>query len=278
MHRRGSKGAAIQIHDTASTHTQCNALEGILVEGEFEGRKASCSGFIFGGGRYALTQGALLSALQADVTPLRQGELLRVPSSLNVHINLVRENATSSKEAQIAAWWSCPLLSKTSQELRTQGWQFTPDDTDVLGLMLVLSVGNQNIPLSLSEIQGALLNLLKEHVIPAGPPSSGSVVMLESTPFASSSLFLNSWTRGVVSAVTGERDALILCDVHAAPGCEGGALYAPKHDLLLGIVILPFCIVRGESVALCLCAALGPVLIQLFRQSLPPIAVKPGEF
>lgn len=210
----------------------------------------------------------------------------------------MRERAGTTA-ATLAAWWTCPLLCKAARELYYQGWKFGPDDQghEAMGLMLVLGVGCKP---TLAEVRLALGHLLKDHVLPAGRPSTGSPVFLESTPFGSGSLFLNSWSSGVISAVTGTGSSLLLCDVHAAPGCEGGALYSrsgpssgahiaqdsgsdPRCDVprpgaprLVGLVVLPFSVVRGEAVALCLCAALGPVLAQLLGLQ-PSAVLEPGE-
>jgi hypothetical protein len=81
-------------------------------------------------------------------------------------------------------------------------------------------------------VRAALGSLLKNHVYTPGVVP-GNHVILESTPFGSSSLFLNSWSRGIVSAVTGSRSCAMLCDVHAAPGSEGGALYLQVPYMIL---------------------------------------------
>jgi hypothetical protein len=66
-----------------------------------------------------------------------------------------------------------------------------------------------------------------------------------------------------VNKVTGSGDCLILSDAHAAPGSEGGGLYALHQNgqqKLVGVVVQTLLQVRGEAVSLCLCAAVKSVL------------------
>lgn len=96
------------------------------------------------------------------------------------------------------------------------------------GVLLDTSVGSETIPWQSSS------SLQKGH----------SVVACGS-PFGSHSLdlFINTLSRGIISNLAGEDNAVILTDARCLPGTEGGGLFVMKGTesvSLIGLIVSPF--------------------------------------
>ncbi|XP_078284491.1 peroxisomal leader peptide-processing protease [Rhinoraja longicauda] len=89
------------------------------------------------------------------------------------------------------------------------------------------------------------------------------------SPFASfcSEIFMNTHSRGIVSNLAGERNALILTDARCLPGTEGGGVYIRSKDLyyLAGLVVAPLCWKANEWVGLTLVCSITCILDTLRR-------------
>ncbi|XP_059486160.1 peroxisomal leader peptide-processing protease-like [Neocloeon triangulifer] len=241
-----------RVRRTASRLPPPHKPQGVLVEVDGDnGRPLSCSGLRWG--RLVLTHGSLLPPGKAPAAP---GGRLAPTGSPDLRSRIVGEDGRLG--GRVVAAWRCPLLDATAAELASKGWNFPNAD---LALFLVIQVDDPFQPdLTLDEVRAELQTLLSEWVT---APVTGQAVLLEATPFGAGHFFLNTWTKGIINKVTGQGQSIILCDSHAAPGSEGGALYSVGTEgrkVLLGLVVQTIFKVRGEAVSLCMAASLQTVL------------------
>ncbi|XP_069741644.1 peroxisomal leader peptide-processing protease [Narcine bancroftii] len=107
------------------------------------------------------------------------------------------------------------------------------------------------------------------------------------SPFASfcSEIFMNSLSKGIVSNLAGERNAMILTDARCLPGTEGGGVYIRSRDryYLAGLIVAPLCWKASEWVGLtlvcsatCVFESMGRILNGFEFFSSPPLIV-PGS-
>ncbi|XP_078055569.1 peroxisomal leader peptide-processing protease isoform X2 [Mustelus asterias] len=91
------------------------------------------------------------------------------------------------------------------------------------------------------------------------------------SPFAAfcPEIFLNTISKGIVSNLAGERNAMILTDARCLPGTEGGGIYVKSRDgyHLAGLIVAPLCWKANEWVGLtlvcsasCILEAVGRIL------------------
>ncbi|XP_042646916.1 peroxisomal leader peptide-processing protease [Tyto alba] len=75
-------------------------------------------------------------------------------------------------------------------------------------------------------------------------------------------LFLNTLSKGVVSNVAGEENALLLTDARCLPGTEGGGAFlpSPAGPLLVAVIAASFCWKGAEWVGLTLLCSLDAIL------------------
>lgn len=75
-------------------------------------------------------------------------------------------------------------------------------------------------------------------------------------------LFLNTLSRGVVSNLAGEENALVLTDARCLPGTEGGAAFVPSPDgpRVVAVIAASFCWKGAEWVGLTLLCSLAAIL------------------
>ncbi|NWY55486.1 TYSD1 protease, partial [Chionis minor] len=75
-------------------------------------------------------------------------------------------------------------------------------------------------------------------------------------------LFLNTLSRGVVSNLAGEENALLLTDARCLPGTEGGGAFlpSPSGPCLVAIITASFCWKGAEWVGLTLLCSLAAIL------------------
>ncbi|XP_074011071.1 peroxisomal leader peptide-processing protease, partial [Numenius arquata] len=75
-------------------------------------------------------------------------------------------------------------------------------------------------------------------------------------------LFLNTLSRGVVSNLAGEENALLLTDARCLPGTEGGGAFlpSPSGPRLVAVIAASFCWKGAEWVGLTLLCSLAAIL------------------
>ncbi|XP_028845582.1 peroxisomal leader peptide-processing protease [Denticeps clupeoides] len=92
----------------------------------------------------------------------------------------------------------------------------------------------------------------------------GSEVVACGSPFASfcPDIFMNTLSKGVVSNLAGEENAVILTDARCLPGTEGGGLFLQEgpNSHLVGIIVSPLCWKSGEWIGLTLVCSLQSIL------------------
>ncbi|NXD83880.1 TYSD1 protease, partial [Halcyon senegalensis] len=98
-------------------------------------------------------------------------------------------------------------------------------------------------------------------------------------------LFLNTLSRGVVSNLAGEENALVLTDARCLPGAEGGGAFlpSPAGPRLVAVIAASFCWKGAEWVGLALLCSLAAVLrssagvLGEAGVAVPPASPAPGR-
>ncbi|XP_029464897.1 peroxisomal leader peptide-processing protease [Rhinatrema bivittatum] len=103
--------------------------------------------------------------------------------------------------------------------------------------------------------------------MPASELQKGRTLFTCGSPFGSfyPNIFINSLSKGVVSNLAGESNAVILTDARCLPGTEGGGVFAVQEDCLklVGLIVAPLCWKAGEWVGLTLVCSVGHILESL---------------
>lgn len=92
----------------------------------------------------------------------------------------------------------------------------------------------------------------------------GDPVIACGSPFGSLclDLFISTLSRGIVSNLTGEDNAVILTDARCLPGTEGGGVFVVKsidNVQLIGVIVSPFCWKANEWIGLTLVCSIQSV-------------------
>lgn len=97
----------------------------------------------------------------------------------------------------------------------------------------------------------------------------GCTVFTCGSPFGSlcPDLFMGTLSKGIISNLAGEDNAVILTDARCLPGTEGGGLFLSKGDraYLVGLVVSPLCWKANEWIGLTLVASLQLILRNIMR-------------
>ncbi|KAJ8356509.1 hypothetical protein SKAU_G00193030 [Synaphobranchus kaupii] len=92
----------------------------------------------------------------------------------------------------------------------------------------------------------------------------GRVVFACGSPFGTfcPDLFMSTLSKGIVSNLAGEHNALILTDARCLPGTEGGGLFVKSGDLayLVGLIVSPLCWKSSEWIGLTLVCSVQLIL------------------
>ncbi|NXP10068.1 TYSD1 protease, partial [Thinocorus orbignyianus] len=98
----------------------------------------------------------------------------------------------------------------------------------------------------------------------AGRLRKGQGLVACGSPFGAlcPDLFLNTLSRGVVSNLAGEENALVLTDARCLPGTEGGGAFVPwpAGPRLVAVIVASFCWKGAEWVGLTLLCSLAAIL------------------
>lgn len=128
-------------------------------------------------------------------------------------------NPVRFKETEVIASFVCKnILNSSSRYLHDWAIDFDDKQYQVkqfLSLFFILKIVNDNCSFNLNVAVIELLkNTYKWHL------EIGKEVCMESTPFGNRE-FLNSYSQGVISNITGENSCFLLTDCPSAPGSEG---------------------------------------------------------
>ncbi|XP_060096793.1 peroxisomal leader peptide-processing protease [Heteronotia binoei] len=100
--------------------------------------------------------------------------------------------------------------------------------------------------------------------VPAALLSKGDPLFTCGSPFGAfcPDIFMNTLSKGIVSNLAGEGNALILTDARCLPGTEGGGIFAVSgvSPQLVGIIVAPLCWKSNEWVGLTLVCAVDCIL------------------
>uniref|UniRef100_A0A4W5KAD9 Peroxisomal leader peptide-processing protease n=1 Tax=Hucho hucho TaxID=62062 RepID=A0A4W5KAD9_9TELE len=92
----------------------------------------------------------------------------------------------------------------------------------------------------------------------------GCAVLACGSPFGAfcPDLFMGTLSKGIISNLSGEGNALILTDARCLPGTEGGGLFVALGDrmLLVGLIVSPLCWKASEWIGLTLVCSLQMIL------------------
>ncbi|NXM82945.1 TYSD1 protease, partial [Oenanthe oenanthe] len=98
----------------------------------------------------------------------------------------------------------------------------------------------------------------------AGCLRKGQALLACGSPFGDlcPELFLNTLSRGVVSNLAGEENALVLTDARCLPGTEGGAAFvpSPRGPRVVAVIAASLCWKAAEWVGLTLLCSLAAIL------------------
>ncbi|XP_072293211.1 peroxisomal leader peptide-processing protease [Eucyclogobius newberryi] len=102
----------------------------------------------------------------------------------------------------------------------------------------------------------------------------GGPVVACGTPFGSLcvDLFTSTLSRGIISNLTGQENAIILTDARCLPGTEGGGLFAlesPEKVRLVGVVVSPFGWKANEWIGLSLVCSIHLIFKSILQFTKP---------
>ncbi|XP_077585984.1 peroxisomal leader peptide-processing protease [Stigmatopora nigra] len=185
-------------------------------------------------------------------------------------------------EAELLMLVNCMEFQKTLRALfgQAEGWRFYGDmDDDLvrnagyLSWFAVLKTGGPHPDVAVSRRGSLFLR-------------KGSPVVACGSPFGSlcADLFNGSVSRGVISNLAGEDDAVILTDARCLPGTEGGGLFAAEDERLhlIGVIVSPFGWKANEWIGLTLVCSVRSILGDLARSGeirgpLRDLGLRPAE-
>ncbi|KAI7805444.1 peroxisomal leader peptide-processing protease [Triplophysa rosa] len=97
----------------------------------------------------------------------------------------------------------------------------------------------------------------------------GFAVLACGSPFGGlcPDLFMNTISKGIVSNLAGDENALILTDARCLPGTEGGGLFVSQEDraYLVGLIISPLCWKSDEWIGLTLVCSVHLILKNMLK-------------
>ncbi|XP_044582041.1 peroxisomal leader peptide-processing protease isoform X2 [Cotesia glomerata] len=244
---------------------------------------------------WVLTHGILLKPkIEKDkkfsdfISTLPPGEIVNLSGRedhLKVQVKLCRKISKSSTQntevkslnGVVVSLWSCPSLIDSLTKLYSStdlSETFDRLNRILLPIILVIYLNkkdeNVNIVNECSvENIHKMLDYFCDSQLSQQIPEKGDDVEIESTPFGNT-VFINSISKGIVSNVLGIDKCVMLTDIHAIPGCEGGLVYSTNGKdgsrVIYGMVIAPLSLCRSEWVNYTFVACLLPCLKRLLRK------------
>ncbi|XP_076016366.1 peroxisomal leader peptide-processing protease [Genypterus blacodes] len=188
----------------------------------------------------------------------------RFSSQTDIRVFL-RGAAPVGAPAELLMLVRCLEFHKTLREVFREAdqWSFHGNedetrDAQVLSWFAVLRVGGELEDRS-SGPDSELLSWRSSSSLRKGCP-----VVACGSPFGSlcPDLFLGTLSRGIVSNLAGEDNAVILTDARCLPGTEGGGLFAATggHLSLVGVIVSPFGWKASEWIGLTLVCSVQAIL------------------
>ncbi|XP_067241415.1 peroxisomal leader peptide-processing protease isoform X1 [Chanodichthys erythropterus] len=174
-----------------------------------------------------------------------------------------RRNA-SRQEAQLLMMINCVEFQEAFDKIfkGAENWGFYSgsldtellEDSRFLTWFALLKVPISSTCTSKETIPWVKSGTLKKgcHVIACGSPFGGLCP----------DLFMNSISKGIVSNLAGDGNALILTDARCLPGTEGGGVFISKggRSYLMGLIVSPLCWKSDEWIGLTLVCSVHLIL------------------
>lgn len=261
----------------------------------------SCSGFVIDAKNgFILTSGGLFSQLlsAADIQlPLTEHQTPE-EGDIQVFWEQVMPHSETPKlrscGGRLLGVWSCYNLAESLTNIFKggDGWSFQGDlqdgeESDTCGSEgSRLGVSKTKRESHYDDITWlSSFALVKADEVMCGESSSpmfgilpttglypGSPVAVFGTPFGSlcPSALVNSYTGGVVTNVTGKRNAVILTDARCLPGTEGAAVFSEpqqnRKPQVIGLVVAPMCFKTNQWVGLSVACSISEILQSMYAQ------------
>lgn len=171
--------------------------------------------------------------------------------------------------AQLVALFNCLEFEEAFQTLFQEAdhWRFHGDEEDRELMRDARFLSWFAILKTREKVDG-----LRSESIPWQSCSSlqkGDPVLACGSPFGSLclDLFISTLSRGIVSNLTGEDNAVILTDARCLPGTEGGGVFVVKStDVhLIGVIVSPFCWKANEWIGLTLVCSVQSIFRNIIR-------------
>ncbi|XP_017579006.1 peroxisomal leader peptide-processing protease [Pygocentrus nattereri] len=173
------------------------------------------------------------------------------------------------QNAELLMMVNCMEFQKTFQSIFTEAekWNFYSGDEDAeilfdsnfLSWFAVLRMPG----LATGTPSGTLLWVKSTSLI------KGHSVLACGSPFGSfcPDLFMSTLSKGIVSNLAGEENALILTDARCLPGTEGGGLFVINGDVqhLVGLITSPLCWKSNEWIGLSLVCSFHLILRNILQ-------------
>uniref|UniRef100_A0A3B4AIP8 Peroxisomal leader peptide-processing protease n=1 Tax=Periophthalmus magnuspinnatus TaxID=409849 RepID=A0A3B4AIP8_9GOBI len=209
----------------------------------------------------------------------RFSKKLRVNVTFPAHVNISDDTSGSTPHqttASLLMLVNCVEFRRAFQAVfpESQQWRFYGDededellkDAQFLSWFAVLKV--KDLPTISSSYP---------HLIPWQDSISllkGCPVLACGSPFGSLcvDLFTSSLSRGIISNLTGQDNAIILTDARCLPGTEGGGLFAlksPNKVRLVGLVVSPFGWKANEWIGLSLVCSIHQIFKNILQFTKP---------
>ncbi|XP_051897645.1 peroxisomal leader peptide-processing protease isoform X2 [Pristis pectinata] len=198
--------------------------------------------------------------------------------------------AQSSSQAEMLMVFPCPEFRDIFKSLfsKSDKWHFYNEDeeqelqADPLDLVWFALLRCPGWVAGDAVVGGETLRYVRSECLRKGQPLFSCA-----SPFASfcTEIFMNTFSKGIVSNLAGERNAMILTDARCLPGTEGGGVYIKSQDLyyLAGLIVAPLCWKASEWVGLTLVCSITCIL-ETIRRILngfeifgPPPLTAPGS-
>ncbi len=176
---------------------------------------------------------------------------------------------TSRQEAQLLMMINCVEFQDAFHKIfkGADNWGFYSgtldtevlEDSRFLSWFALLKVPTPSTCTCKETIPWVKSGILKKgcHVIACGSPFGGLCP----------DLFMNTISKGIVSNVAGDENALILTDARCLPGTEGGGVFVSKggRSYLVGLIVSPLCWKSDEWIGLTLVCSVHLILKNMLQ-------------
>lgn len=267
-------------------HVCCvvSVCESSCSEKQPEGSPLSCSGVVLNyQSGLVLCSGLLLSRFLLDKECISQNPTIlsahKFSKKIKVYIDYVdvkvnQWTSTSSmrnarpcrQPAELLLMVNCLEFQTAFQKLFTDSEQWKFSDCDEDNEILY----DSNF-LSWFAVLQMTTNTQAEPVpwIKSTALKKGCSVLACGSPFGSfcPDLFMSTLSKGIVSNLAGQENALILTDARCLPGTQGGGLFACDGDTvyLVGLITSPLCWKSNEWIGLTLVCSLHLILKNILQ-------------